>query len=324
AAEPAAAAEVGSEMPLGRLNLRPAGSAGTTGQNAATSGAETPSEPEAAEPGEQTAEMPPSAGQPAGAPLLNNLAQPLDSAGALPPQLPPAEEGGGPGAAGLAGLPEAAEEAAPAAELAGAAAPAAEAAGGALGSAEAGAEAGAALGPEGALAGAAIGALAGSRLGQELLSDTAGQVTSKVWWYGFTSSAAFFFTGLDLFIGAAVMDVYWIFLHRRNRALFPLSGWQKAVTVFANIFPLFLLAFFASVLMFVGCNWPVPASVSKYVNYRTTVIGAFIGDDCALFDVSNLQSASSALTGSGQSATAGTSAGKPATPAPVAPRGPGP
>jgi hypothetical protein len=118
-----------------------------------------------------------------------------------------------------------------------------------------------------------------------------GQATSEIWYYGFASTAATFFTGADLMLGAVVMDAYWIFGHRKNPELFPLKLWQKIVTVLANIIPPVLIVIGLALVMVAGCNWPVPASISKVVNYRTTVIGAYIGDDCKYFDVSSITSA---------------------------------
>lgn len=144
----------------------------------------------------------------------------------------------------------------------------------------------AALGPEAAVAAAAINTLAKSKAGQEIV----GKATSQVWWYGFSCAAAFFFTGLDFFIGAAIMDVYWVSMHRRQPELFPMKPWQKVVTVAANVLPLVLLFFFISVLMVVGCNYPLPIKTSAGNSYKLTVIGAFIGDDCKFFDINNINS----------------------------------
>ncbi len=221
--------------------------------------------------------------------------------GGLPPE---GVKGGAPG--GLA----------PAAEQAAANALPEEAAAGAAEGAEAGAE----LGPEGALAGAALGALARSKAGKEILGKVGGQATSKVWYYGFASACATFFTGLDFMLGAIVMDAYWIFGHRKDPKLFPLKGWQKIATIAANIIPPVLIVLILALIMVAGCNWPTPIKTSVGNSYRLTVIGAFIGDDCKYFDVSN-------ITGSGSNTTPNTpSASTPSNPqnsgGPVTPKGP--
>ena len=65
-----------------------------------------------------------------------------------------------------------------------------------------------------------------------------------------------------------------------------MAGWQKAITVIANVLPLILLFFFISIIMAVGCNYPVPSN--KVSGYRASVIGAFIGDQCKNFDISTI------------------------------------
>lgn len=154
--------------------------------------------------------------------------------------------------------------------------------GGALQGAEQGAKLGAEFGPEGAVIGGAVGAVVGSGAGEEIV----GQTTSKLWWWGLGFSSATFFLGLDFLAGAVIMNVYW-WRHRSTPKLFPMKGWQKAVTVFATIFPFFALAFLINLLFAVGCNYPVPAKYSKLVNYKTTVVGAFIGENCKYFDIDN-------------------------------------
>ena len=83
-----------------------------------------------------------------------------------------------------------------------------------------------------------------------------GTVTSKIWYYGFGSSTATFFIGLDFMLGALIMDFYWIALHRKDKELFPLKLWQKAVTIFANVAPIFTLLFILFILLFTACNLP--------------------------------------------------------------------
>jgi len=138
-------------------------------------------------------------------------------------------------------------------------------------------------------AGAAVGALAGSKAGQELIKKTSG----KLWYYAFASSCATFFTGLDFFAGAIGMDVYWIFGHRKNPEMFPLKGWQKAVTIAANIIPPILIVLILALILVAGCNWPAPIRTSAGNKYTFTVVGAFIGDSCKYFDVSNITSSGS-------------------------------
>jgi hypothetical protein len=191
-----------------------------------------------------------------------------------------------------------------------------------------GAEAGAGFDPEGAMVGAALGALANTKAGQKILDKVGGQASSKIWYYGFGSSAATFFTGLDFMLGAVVMDSYWLFGHRKNPELFPLKGWQKIVTIAANVVPPILITLAIALIMVAGCNWPTPVKTSIGNSYRFTVIGAFIGDSCKYFDVSNITSSgNSSPFGGGSAGGAGASGNLNASPTaadPVTPKGPSP
>jgi len=144
-----------------------------------------------------------------------------------------------------------------------------------------------------------------------------GKTTSKIWYYGFGSSCATFFTGLDFMLGAIVMDAYWIFGHRKNKDLFPLKGWQKIVTIAANIIPPILIVLILAFIMVAGCNWPIPIRTSAGNNYSLTVVGHFIGDDCKYFDISNVISSGTNTTSGGQSAPTQTTS---PTTGPVTPR----
>jgi len=147
------------------------------------------------------------------------------------------------------------------------------------------------------------------------LGKAAGATTSKIWYYGFGSSCATFFTGLDFMLGAIVMDAYWIFGHKKNKELFPLTFWQKIVTVFATVFPPILWAFFIAIVMVAGCSWPSTNSAfNKKTNYKATVVGAFIGDSCKYFDLSNFTSSASNTTSATPAATI------PAANGPITPR----
>lgn len=146
----------------------------------------------------------------------------------------------------------------------------------------------AALGPQAGLAAKAANTLASGKAGQAAVA----QVTGKLWWYGYGTSVATLFSGLDFLLGAFLMDLYWI-SHSRQPLLFPMKGWQKAVTIFAHVVPIIILTFFFTLLMAVGCNYPLPLSVGKSKTYSLTVVGAFIGDDCKYFDLTSLSSGNS-------------------------------
>lgn len=157
-------------------------------------------------------------------------------------------------------------------------------------------EGGAALG--GGAANKAVDAAADSKVGQELLEKTSGQL----WWYAFSVSAGTFFTGFDLLVGALGMDAYWIFGHRKQPKLFPMKRWQKLVTVFANVFPFILLTLGVSIILIAGCNWPVGKS-TLVPTYKGTALGAFIGDSCKTFDLSNVMNGSGSVNSSSVPAT---------------------
>jgi len=91
-----------------------------------------------------------------------------------------------------------------------------------------------------------------------------GQATSKVWYYGLGISAGVFFSGLDFFVGALIMDAYWIFGHRKDKNLFPLSLWQKVVTIFANLAPFLYAAVIVVLIAIAGCNYPVGKISGSY------------------------------------------------------------
>ncbi len=91
-----------------------------------------------------------------------------------------------------------------------------------------------------------------------------GKATSKVWYYGLGISAGVFFSGLDFFVGALIMDAYWIFGHRKDKNLFPLSLWQKVVTIFANVAPFLYAAVIVVLIAIAGCNSPVGKIAGSY------------------------------------------------------------
>jgi hypothetical protein len=91
-----------------------------------------------------------------------------------------------------------------------------------------------------------------------------GKATSKVWYYGLGISAGVFFSGLDFFVGALIMDAYWIFGHRKDKNLFPLSLWQKVVTIFANLAPFLYAAVIVVLIAIAGCNYPVGKISGSY------------------------------------------------------------
>lgn len=91
-----------------------------------------------------------------------------------------------------------------------------------------------------------------------------GKATSKVWYYGLGISAGVFFSGLDFFVGALIMDAYWIFGHRKDKNLFPLSLWQKVVTIFANLAPFLYAAVIVILIAIAGCNYPVGKIAGSY------------------------------------------------------------
>jgi hypothetical protein len=144
----------------------------------------------------------------------------------------------------------------------------------------------------------------------DLAGKGIGKASSKIWYYGFGSATATFFTGADFMLGAVVMDAYWLFGHKKNPDLFPLKGWQKAVTIAANLIPPILITILIYIVLLVGCNWPIPAKYSKIVDYKVTVIGAFIGDNCKYFDITSIGSTS----GGGSSGGGGASSNWGTTP----------
>ncbi len=128
----------------------------------------------------------------------------------------------------------------------------------------------------------ALSVIADSKAGKELV----GQAVSEFWWWGFGISSASLFIGLDFLAGAVIMNVYW-WRHRKQPELLPMKGWQKVVTVFASVFPFFVITFLLGLFMIVGCNYPILGKYSKLVSYKTTVVGAFIGEDCKYFDITS-------------------------------------
>jgi hypothetical protein len=112
--------------------------------------------------------------------------------------------------------------------------------------------------------------------GGAIAAEIGKTASSKIWYFGFASSAATWFSGLDFMIGGLVMASYWIFLHRKDPKLFPMKKWQKAVTYLAFIAPLFYLSVSISFIIYVGCNYPIPYSTSK----NKSIIGLLYPSTC--------------------------------------------
>ncbi len=132
-----------------------------------------------------------------------------------------------------------------------------------------------AMGPEGALAAKVLQ----TKAGQELEEKVVGQAVKRGWWYGFGIASGVFFSGFDFMVGAIIMDAYW-FAHRKDKQLFPMKGWQKAVTLFANIAPLLYALALLFIIMFTLCNtWSTKYAI-KGISY-------FSGstDYCQYFDI---------------------------------------
>jgi|GEM_PF-6887563 len=139
-----------------------------------------------------------------------------------------------------------------------------------------------------------------------------GKVSNKLWKYGFGVSAAVLFSGLDFFVGAIIMDVYWFTLHKKDPRLFPMKKWQKFMTIAAHILPFVWAGVIVVTIIAVGCNFPVPGrSPIPGIGYRGTVVGLFIGDSCETFDITKIVSntTSSYLNNSGPNAPAAPAGG---------------
>ncbi|MDE2311530.1 MAG: hypothetical protein KGJ93_00365 [Patescibacteria group bacterium] len=110
----------------------------------------------------------------------------------------------------------------------------------------------------------------------------AGLVTSKAWYWGFTSAVATWFSGLDFMVGAIVMVSYWIFGYRKNKKLFPLKRWQKAVTILAILAPPIYWIVGAALVIYIGCNYPMPAN--SVTGHKGSVIGLLYPKACDALD----------------------------------------
>jgi|GEM_PF-3319778 len=142
-------------------------------------------------------------------------------------------------------------------------------------------------------------------LGENRLDGkAAGKATSKIWYYGFASASATGFSGLDFFVGAIVMDLYWILGHRKDKDIFPLKFWQKAVTIFANICPFLYVILIFLFILFTYCNTGVVARVTAW-----SVLGR---DVCKNFDIASMVSNRSPLGGVYNTQPSGTGVCQPA------------
>ncbi len=125
----------------------------------------------------------------------------------------------------------------------------------------------------------------------DLAKKGLGQASAKVWNYGFAISAATFFSGFDFFVGALIMDAYWIFGHRRDPKLFPLSPWQKMVTIAANLMPFIYALLLLLLILLAGCN---SGEVTKRIFISMT--GGSVsetasgGGICEYLDIGNIKS----------------------------------
>jgi hypothetical protein len=125
----------------------------------------------------------------------------------------------------------------------------------------------------------------------DLAKKGLGQASAKVWNYGFAISAATFFSGFDFFVGALIMDAYWIFGHRRDPKLFPLSPWQKMVTIAANLLPFIYALLLLLLILLAGCN---SGEITKRIfismsggSVSETASG---GGICEYLDIGNIKS----------------------------------
>ena len=141
--------------------------------------------------------------------------------------------------------------------------------------------------------------------------------------------------GLSILLGAIVGDILWLIKDWLAEKILSGNSLLKAIPnlnlrdlkikfsllvklqiIAMNLAVAILVVLFVVFVMAAGCNWPVPGVIAKHVNYKVTVIGAFIGDDCKYFDTSNLISSGGASTPSAATQT------NPSATAPVTPRSP--
>ncbi len=117
------------------------------------------------------------------------------------------------------------------------------------------------------------------------------QASAKIWHYGFGISAGTFFSGFDFFLGALVMDAYWIFGHRQNPKLFPMKTWQKVLTIFANVMPFIYVILTLVLIIMAGCNSPEPIK-SVFIKATGGSISESVsgGGICTYFNYKNLES----------------------------------
>jgi hypothetical protein len=113
--------------------------------------------------------------------------------------------------------------------------------------------------------------------------------------------------GLSILLGAIIGDILWLIKDWLAEKILSGNPLLKAIPnlnlrdlkikfslliklqiIAMNLIVAILVVLFVVFVMAAGCNWPVPGVIAKHVNYKVTVIGAFIGDDCKYFDTSNL------------------------------------
>jgi hypothetical protein len=112
----------------------------------------------------------------------------------------------------------------------------------------------------------------------------AGLATSRVWNWAVTGAYLSGFTVIGFYLGLIVMDVYWALLHRRDKKLFPLAGWQKAVTVITNLIGITVPLLLIAIIFYVGCNFPMSGR-NPIFGYKGSALGSIIGDSCQSFDL---------------------------------------
>ena len=91
---------------------------------------------------------------------------------------------------------------------------------------------------------------AAAKKGIKSAEQLTGLASSKIWYWalgGYLPSWTLSFV---------VMDIYWV-LHRRNKALFPMPVWMKAVTVICNLLPFLLIIVFVLAVLLAGCKMKI-------------------------------------------------------------------
>lgn len=174
-------------------------------------------------------------------------------------------------------------------------------------------------------AAAAVPVVAAALLAESLLTP------KTKWWVAFGSSFLAILTFFGFFIAWSQMVVAWVEGNKAgpNKSL---GQGQKIVTIFHFFTPFLVWGIFIFIIIAAGCNWPGPIRTSVGNNYSFTVVGAFIGDDCKYFDVSNTagsgtNSSSNTPFGGGSAGGAGASSNWNASPTaagPITPLGPSP